>query len=190
MLGTRADDEFIGLSTSAAISGAEFHADGALFRTPERQDDGGSFGREHMAPKLVVGSSYTFGLGTGLTLLGEYHYSGFGVRDITDALPRLADPTFRTRYVRGDMQILSRHATATQLNYQFTEALSGACLALCSPRDGSGVASPSLLWDVSDNIAIAATVFMPWGAKPNDGELHSEYGGGSRGVFLHVTAHY
>jgi hypothetical protein len=169
---------------------AEFHGELALFNTPEAQPEGGLLGFDHLVGKAVLGSSYTFNVGRGLTVMGEYHYSGFGIRDIKKALARLMDPLFQKRFLRGDSQILGRHALAVQLSMPFTDTWRGGLLILESPVDGSGLAAPSLSWDVAQNVSLRANAFIPWGAEPVGGQLKSEYGASPLSLFLQLNFYY
>jgi hypothetical protein len=172
------------------VGESEVHAETALFDTPEPQPGGGLLGERELAAKAVVGASHTFAIGRGLTLLGEYHYSGFGIRDAEDTFRRLADPRFQERFLRGDTQILGRHALGVQASYSFTNTWSGSMTLLGSPHDGSGVSSPSLRWDATESMSIIGTGFLPWGAGPENGVLHSEYGGRPASLFLQLNYYF
>jgi hypothetical protein len=190
IVGKHAEDAMIGAVMSTIVKGAEVHAELAGFDTRSDQAGGGFFGHDEGALKGVLGSSYTFDVGRGLTLLGEYHYSGFGVREAEDAVVRLADPDFQERFLRGDTQILGRHALAAQLSYPFNSEWSGTLLFLGSPTDGSGVASPGVRWDVSDTTSVTASGFLPWGEDPSNGRLKSQYGGQPASLFLQVSLYF
>ncbi|MBI4831747.1 MAG: hypothetical protein HY801_09385 [Candidatus Lindowbacteria bacterium] len=190
IFGKRAEDEMVGGTISAAVGDAEMHIELAIFDTPEEQPDGGLFGDDTLVGKAVVGSSYTFDVGNGLTLLGEYHYSGFGVKDIEDIQARFFDPIFQERFLRGDTQILGRHAVALRSNYPFSNILSGGILILMSPVDGSGLFSPSAVWDMTQNVSLAVSGFIPWGAEPSNGQLRSEYGSSPASLFLQISAYF
>lgn len=190
ILGKRAEDTMIAGTMSGIVGDAEVHAELALFDTPERQPDGGLFGEDDLVLKAVIGSSYTFNVGNGLTVLGEYHYSGFGVKDIEDALKRVADPAFQERYLRGDAQILGRHALGLQSTYPINESWATALLVLVSPADGSGLIAPSLAWDFSQNASARLSAFLPWGPDPHRGTLESEYGASPASLFLQVSMYF
>lgn len=190
IFGQRAEDFMVGTAFSAIAWEAEVHGEFAVFDTPETQPDGTLWGGDHLASKIVLGSSYTFDIGNGLTLLGEYHYSDFGVEDAEDALLRFQDPDFVQRYLRGDTQILGRQAIAAQLSYSFNEAVGGSFLVLTNPTDGSGVLSPSLRIDLDKNITILTNVFVPWGASPKNGQLRSEHGATAPSLFLQAAVYY
>ncbi len=190
MLGKRADDTMVAASLSAAVLGAEAHIELALFDTPETQPDGGLFGDPRLVGKGVVGASYTFNVGNGLTLLGEYHYSGFGLKHIENAISCLEDPLFQERYLRGDTQILGRHAIALQLTYPMNERLTGSLLFLQSPVDGSGLTAPSVRWDLTQSLSLVASGFFPWGNGPSGGGLSSEYGATPTSAFVQLSFYY
>ena len=124
---------------------------------------------------------------SGLTVLVEYHYSGFGVTDAEDVL---AQPSFQERFLRGDTQILSRHAAAVQGTYPISADLTGAVLVLQSPTDGSGVGSPSLTWNASDSATVTAIGFVPWGAGPSGGNLRSHYGARPWSLFMQLALYF
>jgi hypothetical protein len=190
LVGKRAEDTMVGGSMSAALLGAEVHGEFALFSTPESQPEGGLFGNDELVGKGVFGSSYTFDVMNGLTLLGEYHYSGFGLKDLDNLMSRLLDPAFQRRFLRGDTQILGRHALAVQSSGQFNDSYAGGLLVLVSPVDGSGLIAPSFSWDVAQNFSLIASGFIPWGAKPRDGQIKSEYGAASLSAFLQLNLYF
>jgi len=190
IVGKRAEDFMVGATFSAIVAQAEVHGELAVFDTPEAQPDGTLWGGDHLATKAVLGSSYTFDIGNGLTLLGEYHYSDFAVEDTEDALLRLQDREFQQRFLRGDTQILGRQALATQLSYSFNEAVSGGILVLTNPTDGSGVLSPSLRLDLDRNVTLLTNAFVPWGAEPENGQFRSEYGASATSLFVQAAVYY
>jgi hypothetical protein len=124
----------------------------------------------------VLGGSYQLAVGRGLAVLGEYHYSGFGVRRPAQGVPLLLDPAFRERFLRGDTQLLGRHGAAALASIELTNELAVQLLALLSPRDGSGVAAPSVTWTLSDAASVHAVLNLPWGARPVGAELRSDLG--------------
>jgi hypothetical protein len=190
LLGKYGDDFLIGTVVSAAVGDAEVHGELALFDTSEAQPGGTLWLGDDVVTKAVLGSSYTFDIGNGLTALAEYHYSGFGVKDIRNALVRLEDPDFLQRFLRGDTQILGRQALAGQLSYPFNNAITGTFLILGSPGDGSGVLAPSLRLDLQDNVTLTGSGFIPWGREPKAGQLRSEYGATPASLFLQASIYY
>lgn len=184
--GKRCEDEFLALVASCAVVGAELHGEYAVFRLPEEHPAGGSLFGDSYAPQAVVGASYTLDVGNGLTLLGEYHYSGLGARDMADVAALYADPSYQERLRRGDMQILGRHAAGVQVGYPLNESVNlGANIFIC-PKDGSGLLSPSLRWDFSRAGSLTVAGYLPWGDEPEAGVIQSEFGASPRGAFLQL----
>lgn len=188
--GWHAEDEFVAAVVSSALYDAEVHGELALFHTPDDHPDGGLFGARDLILKALIGSSYTFNVGNGLTLLGEYHYSGFGAKDTGDISMLFARPDFQKRLLRGDTQILGRHALGAQLSYPFNESLSGSVNVLFSPTDGSGTLSPGIRWDISRTTSLDVVAFLPWGEGPGGGMLRSQYGGSPYSLFAQLSVYF
>jgi len=81
----------------------------------------------------------------------------------------------------GGGSVNYRLLTATRL---FNNVWNGSVLILQSPLDGSGVLSPSLTWDFSQNGSLVGSIFLPWGDEPSGGKIKSEYGGTPLSLFL------
>jgi hypothetical protein len=191
IFGKRGEDVLAAVVTSAAVYGAAVHAEAALFNVPDKQPDGGFFGNDRLVAKAVLGGSYTFNVGNGLTLLGEYHYSGFGIDDAENAIRLLAtDKTLQQRFLRGDTQTLLRHNFGFQASYPLNNTVTASFLTLISATDGSGLVSPSVVWDVRRNVTFLASAFAPWGPRPYGGVLGSEYGGTPWSLFLQVNVYF
>ena len=188
--GKRGEDEFIAGVLSTAVGDAEAHGEIALFHVPEAHPDGEPFGDDRLVPKIVIGSSYTFDVGNGLTVFAEYHYSGFGAKDPSDALALYTNPDFQKRALRGDSQILGRHALGVQIGYPFNESLNGAGSIIISPKDGSGVFAPSIRWDLSRTTSLSVTGYVPWGAGPHHGRIGSEYGTSGESIFVQLSMYF
>ena len=190
VVGKRARDLMVGAVLSAAVGDAEAHLEFALFDTPEAQANGGLFGIDHLVAKIVAGTSYTFDVGNGLTVYGEYHYSGFGVPDLDNAQRQFTSPDFLERLARGDLQILGRHAFGCQASYPFNDTVAGSLLVLVSPTDGSGVVSPSVRWDLTQSASLTLAAYVPWGSAPRRGRITSEYGSAAASVYLQLGVYF
>lgn len=164
--GRRARDNFLGATASSAAGPAEIHAEWATFDTPD----------EGVVTKAVAGGSYRVAIGTGVLVYGEYHYSGFGAASPEQIIAKLADPAFRERYLRGDTQILGRHALAALASYEFSPEWTYALQWLQSPVDGSGVVVPSATLTLGDRLSLLANLYLSYGHPPEGPVLHSEYG--------------
>ncbi len=185
VFGKRAEDTMYAGSFSAALGEAEVHGELALFDTPEEFVDGALFGGDDLVAKAVLGASYTFNVGNGLTVWAEYHFSGFGSDDMAQAQQRLQNPDYVERFLRGDTQIIGQHATAIQANYLVNNLWSLNLVWIASPDDGSGVLTPSVNLTLSDNVTIVASLYVPYGDDLNEtGIPRSEYGASPVTAFL------
>ncbi len=191
ILGKRAMDGMLAGIVSGTVKNAEVHAELALFNLPDSHPAGGGvFGDDKLVSKIVAGASYTFDVGEGLSFLAEYHYSGLGMEHIEDATILLADPDYLVRYLRGDTQLLGRHALAVQASYPLSEIWNGSLLVLVSLSDGSGLVTPSLTWDFAENVSFSLSGFIPWGDEPTNGTLESEYGGSPLSLFVQLSIYH
>lgn len=190
LFGRRCEDNLVGSAVSVSLSGAELHGEAVVFETPEEQPHSGPLNDNHLMLNALIGASYTFNIGNGITLFGEYLFSGLGMQDIETLDERLAQEDFYLRVARGDLQILGQHALGVQVSYPLNETWSSSLLVLQSPEDGSGVGAPALTWDISDYCSAVASAFVPWGERPEDGRLTSEYGGTPSSIFLQVNIYY
>ena len=188
--GSRCEDGFYGASLSFPVLDAELHGEAAVFLSPEPLPAGGSFGSDDVAVKTVVGGSRSFDFAGGLMLVAEYHYSGFGFPDIEDASDYFDDPAFLERYVRGDSQVLGRHACAIQLSYGFAGVTPLSATWLTSPVDGSGVVVPSVVWVFSDSVTLTASAYVSHGAPPEGSRIMSEYGGTPTSGLIQISFYY
>ena len=84
LAGKRGEDLMYALTVSAAIGDAEVHAEAAVFYLDDDWVQDGLFGDDRLVGKAVLGASYTFAVGEGLSLTAEYHYSGFGAEEIEE----------------------------------------------------------------------------------------------------------
>ncbi len=187
--GRRARDVFGGVASSAAIGGAEVHGELAVFRVPAVP---GStvFPADQAIVKAVAGASWRVPAGNGVLVYAEYHYSGFGADRAAAILPRLADPAFQERYLRGDTQILERHALAALASYEASPELALAVEWLQSPVDGSGVVVPSATWTFGDRSSMLASAYLPFGRAPAGAALGSAFGATPLGLFVQLKVYH
>ncbi len=181
ILGSRARDAVAGVTGSAAVGEAEAHGELAYFRTP---DPVPGAGRDIV--KGVAGASYRLGVGNGLPLFVEYHYSGFGVADARDALVLLQTPAYRERFLRGDSQILARHAVALLGTYEVSTTLTTGLTALVAPTDGSAVIQPEATLQPGDRLSLRAILYVPFGAGPRGAARGSFYGATPLSAYVQV----
>jgi hypothetical protein len=182
MGGRRAQDWFGGLTTSAAVGDAEVHGEVAAFRVPPDvfEDD------SRLVWKAVVGGSYRLPIGSGILAYAEYHYSGFGAAHPGDILRMLSSPDFRERYLRGDTQILSRHALALTGSYEASPEFTYAGQWVHNPTDRSGIVAPSVTYTRSDHVSLLGTAYIPYGPGPRAQAFRSEFGTSLLSVLLQL----
>ncbi len=173
--GKRAEDSFVGAATSASVGGAEVHGELAFFYLPESWFEPGTFGNDRLIAKAVLGASYTFNVGDGLHLIGEYHYSGFGAEP-SDLTAALTNPDFQARYLRGDTQILGRQALALVLSYPLGITGSATLQWLQDPVDGSGIVAPAVSVDLGENVSLLGGLYVGYGKAPQGLMLRSQFG--------------
>ena len=187
--GSRARDLFAGVTSSAAVGNVELHGELAWFHTPAVA--GSTYAAEERSiVKAVAGGSYRLPLGHGVLLFGEYHYSGFGATSAGLMLVQLADPLFQERYLRGDTQILGRHATAVLASYELSPEITLGGQWIQSPVDRSGVVVPSATWTLSDRWSVVLNAYLPYGAEPSGLTLASEFGASPLAAFVQVKAYW
>lgn len=181
--GRRGQDLFGGLTSSAAVGDAEVHGEAAAFRVP--------FGNGHdVAWKAVVGGSYRFPIGAGILAYAEYHYSGFGAERPEEILALLTTPSFVERFVRGDMQILSRHAVGVTGSYEASPEFTYSGQWLHNPGDQSGIVAPAMTYTFNDAVSLLGSIYVPYGRPPQGGVLGSEYGAAPLSALLQLRVYF
>ena len=189
LIGHRGGDNFAAGVLSAAIGDAEAHGEIAIFGTDGAGIDGGLLGTRGVVMKALLGGSYMIDIGAGLNVILEYHYSGFGVRNVGRSADILFDPTFQARFIRGDSQLFGRHALALVMSYPIQDDFTGSIAYIQSPVDGSGMVSPTFTWNHSDNVTLVLNIFAPWGTGPNRGIPTSEWGNSAFTIFLQARVY-
>jgi hypothetical protein len=121
-----------------------------------------------------------------LLVFAEYHYSGFGAARAEDVLPLLQNRDFRERFLRGDTQILLRHAIALIGGYEFSPVLRVDAQWLPSPVDGSGLVTPSATATLGDKLSFLLAAYLPYGRPPEGLTLQSQYGAAARSLLLQI----
>ena len=183
--GRRARDLFGGITTSAPIGQAEVHGELALFHLPAPVVPGAS----DIVWKATVGGSYRFPIGSGIVAFAEYHYSGFGAERPELILPLLSTPAYLERYLRGDTQILSRHAVAVTGSYEASPEFTYGGQWLHNPADGSGIVAPTLTYTLNNTVSLFGAAYLPYGAPPQGVSLKSEYGVVSLSALLQLRVY-
>jgi hypothetical protein len=181
--GRRGQDLFGGVTSSAAVGDAEVHGEAASFRVP-------SDAEHELVWKVVVGGSYRFPVGAGILAYAEYHYSGFGAEHPEEILALLTTPAFVGRFVRGDMQILSRHAVGLTGSYEASPEITYSGQWLHNPGDRSGIVAPAMTYTFNDAVSLLGSIYVPYGRPPEGGVLRSEYGAAPLSGLLQLRVYF
>lgn len=176
LVAKRAQDMMYGATSSVVIGDLEAHGEFAVFQTPGDVPGSGMFGDPGLVPKALLGFSNNFNIGTGLKILLEYHYSGFGVAKAGGLPALLANPDYLNRIERGDTQITGRQALGFQASYDLDGFWHGNLEVLQSLIDDSGVLVPSLSWDAGQNITVLGAVYFAYGAASLNTVPQSQFG--------------
>jgi hypothetical protein len=176
LVAKRAQDVMYGVTSSVVIGDLEAHGEFAVFQTPGDVANSGMLGDPDLVPKGILGFSNNFNIGTGLKILLEYHYSGFGVTNASDLTALLANPDYLNRIERGDTQITGRQALGFQASYDLDGFWHGNLEILQSLIDDSGVMVPSLSWDAGQNITVLGAVYFAYGATSINSLPQSQFG--------------
>ena len=186
MGGRRAQDVFGGTTASAAVGDAELHGEAAAFHIPEPLP----LGTSTTIWKAVAGGSYRFAIGSGLMVFAEYHYSGFGARKAADIVEMLADPGYLQRFLRGDTQILLRHATGVLASYEQSPMFSYSAQWVETPVDASGVMTPAMTVTFNDQLSLYIAGYVAYGKAPRGVTLQSEYGVTPTSLFSQLRMYF
>jgi hypothetical protein len=181
--GRRGRDVFGGVTSSAAVGDAEVHGEVAAFRMPSGVD-------RDVVWKGVVGGSYRVPVGAGILAVAEYHYSGFGAKHPEQIVALLTTPAFVGRFIRGDFQILSRHAVGVAVSHEASPEITYSGQWLHNPADQSGIVAPALTYTFNDGVSLLGAVYLPYGTPPDGGVLRSEYGAAPLSGLLQLRCYF
>jgi hypothetical protein len=165
------------------VGDVEVHGEAAAFRVPAAMD-------HDVVWKVVVGGSYRFPIGAGILAYAEYHYSGFGAEHPEEIPALLTTPEFVGRFVRGDMQILSRHAVGVTGSYEASPEITYSGQWLHNPGDQSGVVAPAMTYTFNDAVSLLGSVYVPYGRPPQGRVLRSEYGAAPLSGLLQLRIYF
>jgi len=175
--GRRGRDGLAGVSASLPLGGPEIHGEGAVFLTRGDVPDSGLLGARNAVPKAVVGGSNHFAWGQGVDVALEYHYSGFGLKDVSTLPSWLATPGYAARILRGDTQIPGRQAGSLNVSWPFTPLTTLSLHWVQSLVDRSGALAPALTWNFAESVTLAASGVVGFGAGPSGGVPRTQFGG-------------
>lgn len=184
--GKRVDAWLVGATCSAALFGAELHAEGVLHLVDPPWPLGGGWSGGRTVGVFALGGSYTLDLGTGLTLLAEVGRSGFGAEDPQALLRVLGDPRVVRWQQLGDAQFPGRWAAALVASYAPGLTTAASAAVLVDPQGPSALAAITVSWDVSEAIRLMGTGYLPFGAPPSTRDAGSFYGSAPASLLVQV----
>lgn len=114
-----------------------------------------------------------------LELRMEWFYNGQGNDDVED-YQRLQNSSF----------YLGRHYTALGGHYEFTPLLTGEAVLLSNLDDQSHLISLNTLYSVSDEAELVVNMSLPFGDKPENGRLESEFGAYPKSINLEFRQYF
>lgn len=120
--------------------------------------------------RLDAGLEYTFG--PNLTAIVEYYHNGAGAESFEDY--------DWSALVRGRETVLGRDYLCAVLDYDLTSLITAGALCLVNLHDHSGLAGPSVRFNLSDNVEASLGAFLFFG--PASSEFGHE--GVDLGAFL------
>jgi hypothetical protein len=184
IVGQRNGDNVVGGALSATVGDAEVHGELALFGTNGVGVDGGLFGTRSVVAKGLLGGSYNIDVLRGIRVVLEYHYSGFGVENVSRDPSILFDSAYQLRALGGLSQTLGRHTLGLAISTELADDLSMTISYFQSPVDGSGMVAPGFTWVASDMLSLVLNGLLPWGTSPMGGTPRSEWGSAPFTFFL------
>lgn len=106
--------------------------------------------------RASVGADERFTVsGRDLYVVVEAQYDGFGATSAREILSTATSAP----YARGEMQVLGRWETATQVSYQLHPLVSVDVLALANLEDGSVLVAPGVTWSTTSSLSLRAGAF-------------------------------
>lgn len=131
--------------------------------------------------ELSLGLEHRFG--NSLFLRLEHFLHGQGYASVAEINGDLA---------RGQLRsgLLGKNYSGFGAGYEFSPLVTGESIVLTNWSDHSGLASFNLVRSLSDETELAATLTLPFGAKPEPGSIGSEFGQAGATLLLEFRAYY
>ncbi len=174
------DDAVVGVLAAGQVAGVGLHASVA-----------GTFGfagGERIGPKryarAVAGADYR--LASGLLVLAEYYFNGWGAPDPAEYLGRLASP----RIGRGEIFNLGRHYLGLLADWEAHPLVHLQAQGQWNLADPSAQLGPAFTVSLSDEAQLDGGAFFALGERSRDGVLRSEFGSAPDLYYLAVKLYF
>jgi len=171
LLGENQQKTALGLGYSGDLKGMGVRAESLFFG---EEHDGSNHGTNSGYAQAGFEVDYRFR--NDLYMDFEFFYYGNGAGKPRDYDLYNPQTTFAARYY-----------TILSLSYDLTPILKFSPAAIVNLRDGSMLASPRLVYSISDNSEVLAFIDLAIGQSPaEDGTIRSEYGSAAHGGGLYL----
>lgn len=159
------ENMMVGVDVARAVGGASVWLEAAQVFV----NGSAPQGRDYFSAS--VGVDYSFANNT--YVFAEYHFNQAG-RDDSDEY--LINST-RKAYADGSVYLLGRHYLTPGLTWEFTPLVYGSLQILTNLSDQSIYLTPSVEYNVAENIYLSGGAFIGFGASPGDLlDIGSEFG--------------
>jgi len=120
------------------------------------------------------------------TLTAEVYTQTLGAKDPSEYL------LFGTndRFVRGELWLLGRYYAALAVSQELSPLVSTSVALIGNLGDGSAFLTSSLAWSVASNAEVDLGAFFGLGDRPEEFDVHSEFGLYPITVFLETKAYF
>lgn len=148
----------VGLDLTRSIGGAGFWLEGAYVWMKEGCSCGSTGNDGYF--RLSTGLDYRFK--GNIYVFGEYHFNGTGLQQ------QGYDPGEFNRgaYTEGAVYLMGQHYLNTGCTLEVTPLMPATMMFIVNLTDGSLIFAPSIEYNVSENIYLAAGAFVGFGKEP------------------------
>jgi hypothetical protein len=117
----------------------------------------------------------------------EYQFDGFGAEGPEEFVTVVLTP----RFLRGELQVLSKHTGALQVSYQPHPLVSTGLLTMISLTDGSALLVPSIGYSAGSELSMRAGAFLGIGEETTlVGLPASEFGATPASFYVSVSTFF
>jgi len=161
----------LGLDISRSIAGAGFRFEAAYvvpdyfdktIYVPDTSDD----------PYLRASLGLDYNFGGNLYVYTEYHINTAAEKDPLN----YNDYFLSTAFQEGTAYLMGRHYLALGMTYQLSPLIPFSSMILYNLGDNSFSFSPSLEYNIAENIYLSLGAYLAVGKRPEINRLHSEFG--------------
>ncbi len=116
--------------------------------------------------KYTLGTDYTFAIGNGLYIMGEFHYDSSGFKD--------PENYNLTDLIQGKRTTLGRAYIMTMLRYPFSPLVSCSFSVIRNWYDHSTIINPAVQYDIFENVSLSTGLYINAGSKSGEFSLQKK----------------